>query len=307
MPYYRSKKYKYNILSRLMKIFLYFIYIVSATGFFLYLLFPAAAVERHMAFWVERHNPGIRLLLFRLQPKFPPGFLIDSSQFLFHNVPLIRADTIQIVPQLDSLFRPLKGIAFQGNTSGGRFNGTIGFAKSDPALPIQVDAGLTGVRIEKIPLIQSLNIGGLSGLCDGRIQSGAGSSVTARLKISECNGKFLSSIPGADSILGTETLPFKRVTSTLDYLNGELKIREALFEGPRINGSVWGVVIIKVPFGKSLLKLAGKISTGRAPATGIVDQAPVQLLSDKIPSVVDVEFRVEGTLENPVFSAAAPR
>jgi type II secretion system protein N len=285
-----------------MKTFLYFIYIISATGFFLYLLFPAAAVERHMAFWVERHYPGIRLSLFRLQPKFPPGFLIDSGQFLFHNVPLIRADTIQIVPQTGSLFRPLKRIAFQGNTSGGRFNGTIGFAKSDPAFQIQVDAGLTGVRIEKVPFLQSLNIDGLSGVCDCRIQSAADSSVTARLKISECKGAFLSSISGAGSILGTESTSFKKVVINLDYRKGEVQISETHFEGPLINGSVSGVVIIKEPFGKSLLKLAGKISLHGLRAAGIDEKTPFQLLSQKNPTSTDVDFKIEGTLAEPAFS-----
>ncbi|RJQ60428.1 MAG: type II secretion system protein GspN [Desulfobacteraceae bacterium] len=294
-------------MKRFTKTFLCFIYILSAVGLFLYLLFPSVAVQQYVVSRVERSFPGIRLSLSRLQPMLPAGISIASSQLLFKDAPLIRADGIQVNPRLDSLFRPLKRIAFQGNTSGGRFNGTIIFAKNDQ---IQVDTGLTGVKIEEIPFLQNLNIGGLSGVCDCRIQSGAKGSVTIKLKISECKGAFSSFIPDdrsitdsiTDSIPGTESISLQKVMADLDYREGELKIRETIFEGPKINGSISGTVIIKEPFGRSLLKLDGKIRTDRRIEAGSEDRTSMQMLSERNPSAADSDFRIEGTLENPIFS-----
>jgi len=283
----------------MIKIVFYFSYTVCTTVFFLYLLFPAAGIQRHLASSVESRWPGIRLSIAQVRPTVPIGVRVSSGMLSFHEEPLVRADGIRIHPELFSFFLPKKQMRFSGNAAGGRFSGTIEYIQDSFPRHLEVDAGVAGMEVGDLPFFQFLTARRISGRCDGQIRykdDSDGGNLAAQMKLSGC--KMMLDAPAVD----IDALSFQQVLAELIFQGRRLEIKETVFKGPQLEGRLSGFISIEKPVGKSDLRLVGTVKPHHGFLAALKNSDSMRLLSQKSSGKPDMDFKIEGTIENPAFS-----
>ncbi len=284
---------------RFFKLTVYVVYLVAATGLFLYIQFPSDTVMRYLSSYTEAAYPGIRISMRNIHPTLPLGVSIESGAISFQDMPLVRMDAIRFSPILLSLFKPAIQVQFFGTAHQGRFTGIIEFVKNNHPVRYRVDAGLSGVEMNDIPVLQNLTGKRFSGKCDGRVEynpEGKGGRVSARIKALNCKFKLAS--PEAK----IESLSFQQVHANLAFDNEGLTVTELLFKGRQVDGVLSGSIALKKPVGKSVVKLSGEMTPHAGFLTALGDDMSTQLLSTRSRGDVQIEFRIEGTVEEPIFS-----
>ena len=90
---------------------LYSIYILVATVFFIYYLFPSDKVKNYIASGFNGLNSNVNISIDHVRPAFPPGLKLYKVNFYHMDNTLLETEQIKVVPNLLSLFRS-KGIFF---------------------------------------------------------------------------------------------------------------------------------------------------------------------------------------------------
>ena len=282
---------------RFFKYALYSIYLIVAAGLFLYIQFPSETMIRYLSASANASYPGIRITMANMHPTLPLGVAIASGAVFYHDIPLVRADRIRLRPMLLSILKPERKIRFLGAAHAGRFNGVIEWAADGRPAKYRVDAGLSGMQIHEIPLLQHLSGKRVSGKCDGRIEYRSdGDAATVRINAVDCK-------IARPSLTGKEEfLSFQQVLATLAVESGGLNIKELLFKGRQVDGRLSGAIALRKPIGKSVMTLSGEMKPHPGFFTELGHSVSPQLLSSRIPGESTMPFTIEGTLEDPVFS-----
>jgi hypothetical protein len=92
------------------------------------------------------------------------------------------------------------------------------------------------------------------------------------------------------------------VLVNLTVENGRVKIGEVLFKGKEVNGRLSGSIILKKPVEKSVFKLSGEMKSPPEFLSELDNRMPIQLLSKRNRDGTKIKFKIEGTVEKPVFS-----
>ena len=132
----------------------------------------------------------------------------------------------------------------------GRFKGIIEFTKNSRPMRYQVDAGLSGIEMNEIPILQSLTGRRLSGKFDGRIEyniDGKERAVSAQMKALNCKFEL------ASPIVKIKTLSFQQVHANLTFGRERVGIKEVLFKGRQVDGRLSGSIALQKPVEKSVL------------------------------------------------------
>lgn len=284
---------------RFLKLVLYAVYLIVTTGLFLYIQFPSDTFVRYLSSYAEASYPGIRISMTKIHPTLPLGVSITSGTVSFQDIPLVRADAIRFRPIILSFFKPKMQVQFMGTAHEGRFKGVIEFTKNSRPMRYQVEAGLSGIEMNEIPILQSLTGRRLSGKCDGRIEyntDGKEGAVSAQMKALNCKFEL------ASSIVKIKSLSFQQVFANLTFGRGRVGIKEVLFKGRQVDGRLSGSIALKKPVGKSVMKLSGEMKPHSGFLTELEGDLPTQLLSKRSRGDTNIKFKIEGTIENPIFS-----
>ena len=284
---------------RFLKLVLYVVYFFVTTGLFLYIQFPSETFIRYLSSYAEASYPGIRISMTEIRPTLSLGVSITSGSVLFQDIPLVRTDSIRFRPMILSFFKPRIQVQFLGSAHEGRFNGVIEFTKNSRPMRYQVDAGLSGIEMNEVPILQSLTGRKLSGKCDGRLEyntDGKEGAVSARMKALNCKLEL------ASPIVKIKFLSFQQVHANLTFEKGRVGIKEVLFKGRQVDGRLSGSIALQKPVGKSVMKLSGEMKPHPEFLTELEDEMPTQLLSNRNKGDTNIEFKIEGAIEKPVFS-----
>jgi type II secretion system protein N len=285
-------------MNRFLKMSLYIVYLIAATGVFLYIQFPSETFSRYLSSFIESSYPGIQITIARMRPTLPPGLSIASGAVFYQDVPLVHADTIRFRPMFLSLFKPDMQVQFQGAAHAGRFSGSVEFAKNSRPMRYRVDAGLSGIEMQEIPIVKNLTGSRLSGKCDGRIEfstDGKVEKASAKMKSFSCKLSL------ASPIAKLESLSFQQVLADLSLDRGRVEIKEVLFKGPQIDGRLSGNIVLQRPIGKSVMKLSGEMKPHPGFFTELGGPMSTQLLSRRSQGDTKITFTIEGAIENPIF------
>ncbi|MGD9082128.1 MAG: type II secretion system protein GspN [Desulfobacterales bacterium] len=279
------------------KLLPYFLFIIGATAFFIYFLFPSDKIKSFITVHVNKTYPGINIAVDHVKPAFPPGLRLYDVKFYHTHDPLFRMEQIKIAPGLLSLFRSKINFSFKARAYTGTLEGRGELTKNRPE--VMIDGKLSGIRIKEISAVKDVLGRNISGVLDGdftyRNKNEFGNNLKAELIIS--NGQIELLTP----LLQLESLTFKKITADLAIKNMNLNIKKCRINGDQMDGSISGSIILKNTPGQSYLKLSGTIKPHPLFTEKLGNDLPTNLLPKKIFGKNGIHIRIYGTLDNPRF------
>lgn len=287
-------------MNNIKKWLLYSGYIIAATVFLLYFLFPSDAVKKYITYNIKKANPDLNIIINNINPVFPPGLKFHDVSLYRSNDPLFDADQIKISPRLLSFFSPNSTYFFKGKSYEGVLEGRAVFTKSTPAPQITIDANLSDIHIEEITPIQNLSGHMISGVLDGKLTYNGNKKllgkVKADLRISDSKIELLT------PVFDLENLTFRNIEAEMVLDNQKLHIKQCIMKGNQMDGRISGFVIMKDPLCKSVLNLTGTINPHSLFLGGLNEGLTSILFPKKKSGKSGFSFKIRGTFDKPRFS-----
>lgn len=287
-------------MSKNKKIFFYAIYIILITCVLLYYLFPSDMIKKNLAYRVSRANPDFSIVTGQAVPVLPPGLkLQDVTLKRFHNA-LFDIQEIKIKPELRSFFKSETSYTFTGRTGGGSFDGNaVHPNKKSTGLP-RININFNEIQIREIPGLQNFSQYKTTGLLSGKIalDKSRGPLVNAKADLNLANAIVTFPTP----VLDLESLSFQYVEGKITISGRRMQVKECTFNGPQLDGTIAGNILLKTPFEKSTLRLTGSIQPHPNFIAGLGQGVANMLLPQLKSSKDGLKFKIRGTLEKPKFS-----
>jgi len=231
------------------------LYILAATVFFSWILFPSDTVSRFVENLLRERAPEMNVSIEKTGLSFPPGLTFSSVSLARENQSMLRADQNRILPKLTSLLKQTRRVYFDGEICAGRLEGKAditGVEKPDLVFDARVDA----LNIGEIDAVRNLPGYTLSGLLTGNISGNR----TQKAQ----NGKTSFQISNLD--LGLKTplfnitgFQFTRVDAEMEMGKNTIKINKCIGNGPQIALNLTGSILLRQPVEKSTLNLKGTL------------------------------------------------
>jgi len=281
------------------KLLLYFIYIVAATVFFLYYLFPSDAAKKYVAFQLNKVNPDFSLTIDHIQPVLAPGIRFYTVSLYHLGDSLVDAEQITIIPGLQSLFRSKATVSFRGKAYEGTIEGKADITKKTSDREVAIDANFSGIRIEESPALQNLIDRSISGVLEGKVtlsRKGPSRKGSAKLTLSDCKVELLS------PLINLDQLTFGSIKVDVSINKQTIQIKQCIFKGQQMDGRISGSVTLKKPFEKSVLNLSGVLKPHHFFLADLKKSLPANLFPKKRPGSSGYPIRLTGTLDKPGFA-----
>ena len=236
------------------KWFLYCIYAVALTIFFVYYLFPNERLKTFVVMQVGRVNPALRVTVAKAGLMLPPGVRLQRVQFDHDNSPLLFADDLVILPHLKTLLSDRKLYSFRMKTYEGAITGT---AEIDGSGQVTIDAAVAGLKLSGIPLLQRLSTNHVEGILDGQFAYAAASGKPEALNIN-------LDINNVSVTLGTpfftlDQVRFDKVHADAVLRNQRLEITRVALTGDQVEGNLAGSALLNTDLMQSVVNLNGKV------------------------------------------------
>jgi len=280
--------------------FLYILYIVAVTIFFIYWLFPDVAVRSYLSFRLKTINPDFNLTVGQVKPTFPPGLKLEKMNIFHKNLPIVDVAEIKIGPALRSLFSPGNTFLFNGNLYGGTIKGRLDLVPEASNHTVVMNSTLTGIQIGSSSGLERLVRHKISGILGGSVQfesrKGEAGVVSVGLNLSDCKVETLASVFGMDH------LSFKDISADITAEGNNVRVKTCTIRGNQIDGNFNGTVELKEPVSKSIFNLSGSIKPHHKFLADLRKSLPVNFLSQKRTDNNEFLIQFAGTIDSPVFS-----
>lgn len=274
----------------------YSTYIMAVAVFFIYYLFPSDAVKKQIAFYLNRANPGLDIMIDNIKPVFPPGLkLYNVSLYHIDNL-LIEAERINITYGFLSLFRPETTLFFKS----GAYEGILKGRADITADELTINADLSDIMTQNIPVLQNLFNRTISGILSGKITYSGNKkfagTANAKLNLSDCEVEVLT------PLFNLKSFTFDSAETNVVMDNRKLQIKQCVVKGHQVDGNISGFIAIEDPVNKSVLNLTAKIKPHPSFLADLRKVFPADLLFKKRHNKNGFPVRLSGTLDEPVFS-----
>jgi type II secretion system protein N len=279
---------------------LYIAYIVSATIFFLYYLFPSDIVRGYTVSQLGKKIPGLQVGLREIRPSFPPGLSMIGLDLAYQGETLIVADRLRFSPMIGSLFGDVLSLNFGGSAYGGGLNGKINFSRADPGERMSIEATLAGLRLQNLSSFRNLAGHKLTGLLGANLKfENQGSKQKGKADITLSELIIQLSAP----IFGIEILTFKVIEGDATLSDQVLQITQCTLKGAEMDGKLSGTITLKSPIEESLLNLTGTVKPHHQFLAAVKKTVPIiSMLGQKRAGDAGMSFRIDGVLKKPDFS-----
>ena len=280
--------------------FLYVLYIVSVTTFFIYWLFPDEAVRSYLSIRLKTANPDFNLTVVQAKPTFPPGLKLEKIHISHKNMPIVDMAEFIIGPALRSLYSPGNTFLFQANLYGGTIRGRLDLIPEASNHTVVMNSTLTGIQIGSSAGLERLIKRKISGTLGGTVQfesrKGEAGVVSAGLNLSDCKVEILASVFGMDH------LSFKDISADITAEGNNVRVKTCTIRGNQIDGKFNGTVELKEPISKSIFNLSGSFRPHHQFLADLRKRLPVNLLAKKRTDNNEFPIQFAGTIDSPVFS-----
>jgi len=281
----------------------YFVYVVLATMFLLYILFPAEKVEEFIDNSVSRAEPKLSFDAERIKPWLPARLHFVESRVYVRDKSqssIFRAESFYVGPQIVKLFKGDYRLQLDGKAYNGEIHGWL-----DP--PDENKDSLAGeINFENFDLAAHEI---LAKELKHRVIGSVGGNITfARnsAKIDDINGKAVLRLSDGqllfqEAIFGIPSIDMRSVEFEMELNNRKVNIIKAELAGSDIKGSVTGSIQLHKDIMQSSLNLKGTLE----PLAEFYKNNPNvrELLKNMKKRVKRGQyfFAVTGTLDNPRF------
>ena len=281
-------------MSNIRKGFLYAAYVLVATFFFVYYLFPADAAKKYISGNLTATHPELNITIDRVTLTFPPGLRLQAITFYHRDALLLKAEQIKIVPGYLSLFSPAIDFAFKGRAYAGLLEGRGNITKNRTARQIMTAARFSGIQIDKIAAIQDLAGRKISGLLEGKAEYNfsqkSSGNLSAELALSDCE------IGLTAPFFNLDTFSFSKIEAEVALNYQQLRIKKCIIKGNQMEGNFNGSAILKNPVNKSVLNISGTVTLQPLLSSKLGSILPG---NKKISGKKGFSVRLSGTLDKP--------
>jgi type II secretion system protein N len=276
--------------------FLYIAYILSVMTFFLFYLFPTETVKKYISFTLTRTHPALNVTMEKITPAFPPGVKFQAVEFYHRNALLLKAEQIKIAPYFLSFFGSAFKFAFKARAYKGTLTGQGEFASKQPDSRVAVDARLTGIQIKEISAIRDLTGRKITGLLNGKVtydkNGRSDGNLSAGLTLSDCMIELLT------PVFDLENVSFGKIEADVALSNQTLRLKQCVFAGGQMDGTISGLISLKTPLRESVINLSGKMTPHPLLLANVSKVFPGnknKLKQNSLP------IRLGGTFDRPAF------
>ena len=275
---------------------LYSVYIIAITGFFLYFLFPSDTLKTYLTYRLSQGNPDISVTIDRINPVFPPGINLHDVGIVHKNEALIDLDSLKIMPAVLSLFSDKSTVNFKGRVNAGTFSGRAEIGDTSGGQEIKCDGRISGIQVQGIPALQRLPADKISGLLNGNFtyaNAGPNRSLEGKLTLSQCR------IELTEAVFNLKSLEFKDIDADLMLKNDTLTIKHTRAKGNQLDADLTGTIGLT---GNNALNLTVSVTPHHLLLAKIEKTLPMDFLRKKKAGKAGIEFKIDGTLDEPGFS-----
>lgn len=282
------------------KTILYTAYIIGMTLFFLWYLFPSDTLKGYLAYRLSLGNPDVNVTIDRISPVLPPGLKLDGVDIIDQNMTLIEVQSLKVMPGLGSLFSDTTTVKFNGRVYDGTLNGRAEINADPKGGGIKIVANFAGVQVQQISALQELSDHQFSGGLGGNLAYGDGpgnQNISANLTLDNCR------LDLATAVLSQKSFEFKQIKADLTLQNRTVVIRGFSATGNQMDLKLAGRVSLdKSDPAKNALNLTGTVTPHHVFLAKIEKDIPVDFLRNKKTGQTAIAFKVDGTMEDPIFS-----
>ena len=275
---------------------LYTAYIIAITGVFLYYLFPSDTLKTYLAYRLSQGNPDITVTIDRVNPVLPPGINLHDVGIVHQNEALIDLDSLKIMPGVLSLFSDKSTVNFKGRVNAGTFSGRAELDDTSGGQVVKCDGRISGIQVQGIPALQRLPADKISGVLNGDFtyaKAGPNRSLEGKLTLSQCR------IELTEAVFNLNSLEFKDIDADLMLKNDTLTIKHTRAKGNQLDADLTGTIGLT---GNNALNLTVSVTPHHLLLAKIEKTLPMDFLRKKKAGKAGIEFKIDGTLDEPGFS-----
>lgn len=270
----------------------YGIYIIAIALFFLYTLFPSEALTAYLAHQLSGGRPGLIVTIDKVKPVLPPGLKLRPVRYAHNGQPLFELSQMSVWPQILSWFKKGTVYTIEGRAYGGRLSGEIGPFDTESGKALGMDASLSAFQIGSIPVISRMVPQKIKGRLGGQLKIDNQGLLNAILSVAKASVQLR--VP----MFGLKALSFETIDAELTYDGNRLALKECVFRGAEMNGTLSGSIRLDARSGMATLDLKGTASPHHAFLAKIENSLPAKMLRGKD----KIGFRLTGPIQNPAIS-----
>ncbi|MGD9180488.1 MAG: type II secretion system protein GspN [Desulfobacterales bacterium] len=274
------------------------IYILCATLFFFYYLFPSDAIKEYLADRVRLAHPYLTVKISRVKPAFPPGLKLYSVSVYHLGEAIAGLDDLKISPDIVSLFLATTHLRFEGNGYGGILKGRADIIKKSPDREVIVDADLTGIQVNQIEALSVVTTHKISGNLEGALTFKSNTPnpmLTGDLTL--MGGQIEFSPP----VFNQNVIRFDSIEAELALNSRSLTINRCQLEGNQLEADVAGSINFSGPSARKILNLSGTVKPHEALLAKLGQNVPELLKGSNLENQ-GFPFKIKGPMDSPRYS-----
>ncbi len=278
---------------------LYCLYMLLATGFFLYYRFPSDTLSSYLLSRLHNEFPACTGTIGGIKPFLPPGLNFSRLEFNWNNSTPLEIAQVEISPEYLALLKRRPAVFISADAYAGTLSGRVDMDRFDTPRMIKANASFEGLMLEKIEGLRSLSKREVSGILEGKLvykQASTSEPLRASLKFTDLTIELL--IP----VFDMAAVSFNTVETDLVVNRQQVTITRCVLRGQKVDGSLSGSVTLMTPLEKSTFNLTGTVKIQPAFMTYLKKNFPDGLLPKKKTGGNSFPIRFFGTLDKPGFS-----
>ncbi len=280
------------------KWFLYALFVIVATGVFLYMRFPEQAVRQYLTQQAGKYLAPYDLKIGSVSPAFPPGLILREVSLQHGRQLHAIFERLQIVPAYTPIFSPGRNLILTAGAYSGNITCKVKLSHGTKMPQVFAETTLADVDLEKADWLRNLTRRNISGRLSGKIfwdSADVVDPLRARLQIAA--GRIDLQVP----VFSLKSFTFNLVETDLALNRQRAIIQRCVFRGEQLAGDLSGSINRRSPFGESLLSLAGSFKIQPDFAAYLKRKLPEGFLPRKNAGS-GYPIRFSGTLDKPWFS-----
>jgi len=278
-------------------IFAYLTFALLTVMVFLYLLFPNEAVRAYVDNRLAGIDPTLTITADTIRPTLSFAVNMRGVDLMRNGSKILHIDQARLSPALSTLFKDQKRVAFKATLADGKVDGRLFLEGNGPSAKLRMETDLSGIRLERVPALETLTRFTLDGPLSGRLTHDGGRSPGGQV-----NG--LLTAPALRITLKAPVFGITEMTmdqTEADFsINGQtLRLKSLTFEGPMMEGKLNGSIEIENPIGRSRLMLNGNVKPRPELFARLQETIPQGIINPRTLGTRGINFRVFGTIDNP--------
>jgi type II secretion system protein N len=269
----------------------YAAYTAAVVLLLLYLLFPSQALRAAAARRVGQALPGAEVTIGDLRPGLPFAVVLSEVAIAHGGKAVATIERLRVVPELALLFREAGRLRFSGALAGGTLTGGAETAGEAGGL-LSLSARLEGAQLEKIPGLQAIPGGRLSGTLSAEVAVRPAGGTTARLSAADARVEL------AQPLFDQRELTFRTIDAELGVQGRRLLVRSARLKGSELDAELAGTIALDPAAAGNALNLNGKLTPHHALAARLEGSLPPNFLRRR----GGLAFKLTGSIAAPGFA-----